>query len=454
MHRPTLRSLFSASLAVLAITAPLSFQTADAAPTAAASQISNDDYIVHVVRKGDTLITLADAWFVRPGDYRAVQKLNNIANPYRIPVGFRLKIPHDLLRFRPTNATVISFRGQVSIRKAAQSINAAKGGKLSEGTVIITGPNSSISLSLEDGSTFTLPSNSRVRLARLRHLLLPDSIDYELALENGRAQTRVVPLRKPEGRYRLRTPVAVSAVRGTEFRNGYDEASATSLAELVEGAIAITTDKGGADSAANLTPGKGLVASANGVTVESLLSAPDVVSGIGIQRNVLVSFIMAPDSQAQRYKLIVARDSALLDIVAEGETLSQELQVADLANGNYFAQITSVAQSGLEGMPTNIAFKRRLSTISASAGASDDGYKFSWTGAGEGTALYHLQVMRLGNANAQGVMIVDEPALASDHLLLSDLPPGKYRWRVGKHLFAEGEHDQVWTEFQDLTVGE
>lgn len=452
MQRPMFRSLFTAGLSIAALCAPIAHAPAFAAPAASASRTTQDDHIIHVVRKGDTLITLADAWFVRPADYRAVQKLNNIADPFRIPVGFRLKIPHDVLRFRATNATVVSFRGQVAIRKAAQSINAAKGGKLGEGTVIVTGPNSSISLSLEDGSTFTLPSNSRVRLARLRHLLLPDSIDYELALENGRAQTRVAPLRKPEGRYRLRTPVAVSAVRGTEFRNGYDEASATSLAELVEGALIVATDKGdGADT--NLTPGKGLVASASGVTVEQLLSAPGVVSGIGTQRDVLVSFKLAPDAQAQRYKLVIARDSALLDIVAEGESNVPELQVADLANGNYFAQMSAVAASGLEGMPTNVAFKRRLSTVTATAGATDDGFRFSWTGAGEGTALYHLQITRQPESG-QSDIIVDEPALASDHLLLSDLPPGKYRWRVGKHLFAEGEHDQVWTEFQDLTVGE
>ncbi len=47
-------------------------------------------------------------------------------------------------------------------------------------------------------------------------------VDTSVRLKKGRVENRVAP-QKPDSRYRIITPAAVAAVRGTEFRVGGDE---------------------------------------------------------------------------------------------------------------------------------------------------------------------------------------------------------------------------------------
>ena len=56
------------------------------------AQAAPDDALVYEVKRGDTLINLGTKYFVQAGDYRALQKANNIRNDRAIPVGSKLQI--------------------------------------------------------------------------------------------------------------------------------------------------------------------------------------------------------------------------------------------------------------------------------------------------------------------------------------------------------------------------
>jgi hypothetical protein len=258
-----------------------------------------------------------------------------------------------------------------------------------------------------------------------------------------------------EDRYRVRTPAAVSAVRGTDFRNRFDPASNQSFAELLEGGLQVASGNAGD---ADLKPGFGAAISDQGLKTEALLPAPVIQAGQGKQREEQVKFMLDPVADAISYRLVVARDSGFIDIVAEAENAAPELSLNALDNGNYFAKLTAFSKTGLEGLPVQQAFRRRLNTVSATANQEDDGFAFRWTTSGNDRKLFRFQLFSIDPAlndsfsPTERPPLVDEGELTQTRMSVSALPAGKYFWRVGTYLYADGEVDPVWTDFQSFAI--
>lgn len=415
----------------------------------AMAQPRGDDAIAYTVRKGDTLIRLARAYMVRATDWKEVQRLNRVADPHQLSVGSRLILPIRLLRAQPASATVAAFRGQaMASAKGAPVLAVTMGQVLGEGARVTTGPASSLSLALTDGSVITLPSNSALRIGRLRKLLITDSIDYDLMLETGSVRSRVTPFRNRDDRFRLRNPIAVSAVRGTDFRTHFDPANETARSELIEGGIALSA---GSVPATQLAPEFGAVIGKSGrIAVEPLLPAPRLASGGGVQRAPVLSFALDREPRAVAYRLLIARDSGFVDIVEDAAGTDPAFTLPALDNGNYFARFTAIAASGLEGIPGTVAFRRRLATATQAAVAGDDGYVFRWIGTGDGVRRYRFQLKREGGQS----YLVDEAGLAGSSIVLSTLPPGRYLWRVGTTTHSTEETDTDWTPFESFALEE
>jgi hypothetical protein len=443
----TLRaSLTCCFLAVAALLASLALT-----PYRALAQKPGDTgNIVYTVRKGDTLISLGRSWLIRQNDWRQVQRLNRIADPHRLPVASRLTLPVRLLKFRPASATVAAFRGDARAAATGGTLQGVTlGQSLSEGARFVTGPASSLSLALTDGSVVTLPSNSALRIARLRKLMITDSIDYELALDSGGVRSRVSPFRNRDDRFRLRNPIAVSAVRGTDFRTHYDAKLGQARAELIEGGLAVSIAASAAETRLAAEFGA-VIGQAGGITVEKLLPPPTLVAGGGRQRAPMLGFTVGAMPQAQAYRLQIARDSGFVDVVDDLTSAAPDFTAAALPNGNYFARFTAIAGSGLEGMPATFTFKRRLATATQGAAAGEDGYVFRWVGTGEGLRRYHFQLRTQENPT----FVVDEAGLTGSSVILGDLPPGRYMWRVGTTTFATDETDIDWSEYESFTIDE
>ncbi|MDM7958080.1 FecR domain-containing protein [Blastomonas sp.] len=443
----TLRaSLTCCLLAVAALFTGLAL----APQSALAQQPGNAETIVYTVRKGDTLISLGRSWLIRESDWKQVQRLNRVANPHRLPVASRLTLPVRLLRFRPASATVAAFRGDARAAMANRTLESVTMGQsLGEGARFVTGPASSLSLALSDGSVVTLPSNSALRITRLRKLLITDSIDYELALDSGGVRSRVSPLRNRDDRFRLRNPIAVSAVRGTDFRNHYDAALGQARAELIEGGLAVNASTGPGETRLAAEFGA-VIGKAGGISVEKLLPPPTLVTGGGKQRAPVLAFSVASIAEAQGYRLQIARDSGFVDVVDDLTSPAPDFTAAALPNGNYFARFTAIAASGLEGMPGTFTFKRRLATATQGAAAGEDGYVFRWVGSGEGERRYHFQL----RTQDSPIFVVDETGLTGSSVILGDLPPGRYMWRVGTTTFAADETDIDWSDYESFTIDE
>lgn len=419
-----------------------------------AQSVDNETKTVsYTVKPGDSLIALATQYFRKTQDYRIVQRLNRITNPRRIPIGTVLQIPHAVLKYRGETAQVAAFRGTARISVAGQGARApALNETINEGTGLATGAASSLSLTVSDGSILTMPSNSVMRIVRLRRLLLTGSLDFEYALDEGSIRSKVAPARNQNDRFRVRTPSAVSAVRGTDFRTRYDNSAQRSFAELVEGGLDVAIDGDGSENsdAASLKPGFGAIVGTEGLKTEILLAAPNIVEGSGTLRDPQLVFAVDALPGATGYRLQIARDSSFIEIVEDVQGSDPRFTLDALDDGSYFAKVTAISTSGLEGLPSNVVFRRRLNNVTASAGQSDDGFVFRWVAVGSGERRYRLQILQGDDPNR--APFVDEAGLSETSLSLSDLPAGTYRWRVGTTAFFDGETEEVWTEFETIRL--
>jgi hypothetical protein len=415
---------------------------------AVASPAPQSEIVSYVIRRGDTLDTLSRSFLVPERRWRALLELAAIRDPRRLPVGRRLRIPRPWLRYRIEPARLASYRGTVSISTSGGMVSPAAGTIIGEGAEIATAGNSFATLMLADRSQVVIPSQSRVRVRELRRILLTGAIDYRIDVEKGRLETKVTPLDQPSGRYRIRTPISMTAVRGTEFRVSFEEGRGTAATEVLAGRVAFSAPE--APATLDLERNFGATLDGGGEPrAEKLLAAPDLEEPATMQTGDAVEFRTRKLDDAIRHRVVIASDAGFIDNIAEQFSGDGSFALADIPNGNLFVRISAIARSGLEGMAQSYSFRRRLASIHGTVEAGDDGYRFRWSGAGSGVRRYRFQLMR---DTAQGALVVDEVALARDALTLRRLRAGVYYWRVGLIQIDDGDVTESWTAPEKLTI--
>lgn len=411
-----------------------------------ASAASGDD-IVYQVKKGDTLIALGRKYLSRADDYVKVQKANGVRDPFTIPIGTKLRIARNLLKYQASSAKLVSVRGNVTVLRAGAQSAATSGASLAEGTTLRTAGSSFATLSLENGSRVSLPSNSDLKIVRLRRYMIDSSLDYDFDVGRGGVKSSVTPLKNANDRYIVRTPKAVSAVRGTEFQSRHDETTGSDFAEVTEGALAVDLAGGGSKP---LPAGNGLAVKTDGSVIsEALLPAVEMRSAGRIQKEQIVRFDLPEGQGIAGTRVSLASDAGFVDNVGDANFSGDKAEFEGIEDGNYFVRFRPISANGLQGLPATYAFKRRLNTVSASGGASAFGYDFKWLSEGRGTIRYRFQLYK---GLAEGTPMVDEAGLTAQQIGLSDLPPSDYYWRVASVQYLDGEVSTSWTPFEKLTV--
>jgi len=426
----------------------LAATTAPEAPSAPISPpvrpADSEPPVSYTVRTGDNLYDLAQHYMRRLGDYRIVQKLNRVRDPRRLPIARTLLIPRVLLKSDPLEAKVIAFRGSTSINDKPVAL----GMTLGEGGRIRTGANAFLSIALADGSTITLPSQSTIRIERLRRFRLTGEMERLFRLDDGRSQTEVTPRTNGRDRFEIRTPISVAAVRGTDFRVAVLEGGKAATTEVLDGHVGLA----GGSAQATLEPGLGARVTAQGTTGPiKLLSPPDILDPERTQSDSELVFRLAPLEHAEHYRVQIAKDAGFLDIVEEALVDRPEANLPSVPNGDWFVRVTGIDANQLEGLPRVVSFERYLNTLRAAAEPlpGKRRFLFKWQGLGEGKHLYRFVVAR---ADSPDRPVIDEPALTERSFVATDLPPGDYIWRVETRSVDNGKTYSNWSNPQTLTV--
>ena len=382
----------------------------------------------YVVKPGDTLSTIAQRYLTHVNDYHPVQGANKITRPRRLRAGSTLMLPHDLLRGSDELAKVITFSGDAVVARGETQTHATVGADVRQSDVLITGPNAFMCIELADGAHVCLPSQSTVTVARLRRVSLTQGREVDFLVTKGRTQSTVTKLVRPEDHFRVHTPVSVAAVRGTQFRVGFDTVTGHSAVEVLEGLVGVT----GRDKGPGIT-----VPSMSGVTstesevnaAQALLPAPRVVKPGRTQTDPTMTFSLEPVAGAAGYRGQLANDAGFLDLFNETESKTPSLNFPGPPDGTYFVRVSAMAD-GMEGAPKVYAFSRELFTPGGPPQPSSVGgqkrFGFKWFG-GAADARFQFQLSR-----NQGFtdLVADQSGLKEKQLVLTDLPVGAYWWRV------------------------
>jgi hypothetical protein len=396
--------------------------------------------VVYKVKAGDTLIGLARRWFVRADSWPAVQRLNRVTDPYRMPTGHTLSIPRDLLKSEPVGARVIAFRGAATVSGLAPVL----GTPVREGMAIATGDGASITIECDDGSRFSLPSQTRIGISRLRRILLTGDLDRVFATVQGRGEWRVSPAPTPGSRFMVTTPVSVSAVRGTGFRVGYESVASVGV---FDGNVGVS-----GDDPSQVTPvpkGKGVAVTGAGVGVPvDLLPPPELRRAGAVQSGPRVAFRVDPVPGARSYVFEVGSDAALIDRIAELRGSGGEVAFDGIADGSYFVRASATDPSGIDGFARIWSFER-LTLGTKPPESVGRGMRFRWSG---GEASQHDYRFTLYADEAATRAVIDRSGIAEPAFIVTDLKPGTYWWRVTLTKFSGGQAIVATGDLQSFTI--
>jgi hypothetical protein len=441
--------------------------------------------VIYSIARDETLSMIASRFTGDSRNWQQIGKINHIPNDRTVPIGTAITIPARLLIEKSAFATIAAVHGDVSILgKEGALIAAEVGAAVPEGAMIATSDKGFITLSLKDGTYFSVTPASNLQLTLLRMKELTERPRTSLTLEKGRVSSTVTPFTLPDTRYEVHTPLTAAGVRGTQFRVNFDDGK--SFNEVLQGTVRVAPAGPDVPSSANRTnrtttkdlpANYGTVVGAAGQVVAPVVlpDPPTLAEGDARQDKSPVRFTLTapPKSDVRSYRASVSRDAKGQDIVADVVVANAEpaehianaadagspaaatavvttpLRIPDLDDGHYYLQVASRDSNGLEGKPVIGEFTLKAHPLPPFPSApgpklrnSVDGKPvevlFKWADVGDG-ATYHLQIAADPGFKQ---LLLDRSDLKSTEFRHDAVPPGSFYWHVATVESSKGVADQ------------
>ncbi|MGV2287360.1 FecR domain-containing protein [Trinickia sp. YCB016] len=463
--------VFAAALAACGVQFADAHQ-ASASGASGASGSTAAQYAPYVTKTGDNLFDISDRYLRDPNDWRVLARLNRVSEPRHLPPGMTLRLPVALLKRTNLTASVVAMNGPVERAfRDGPFLPLTNGATLTEGDRLRTGDNGFVTLELADGTHLSLPSNSQLDLHTLKQTALTGTTVRQFELKRGEVDSEVTHATRKDDRFQIRSPSVVAGVRGTRFRVDYDDAQQATAVEVLDGTVGV--DSAGAArplpqqdamAAAQLVHARyGSVTRATGGVGGPLplLGAPALTNPAKVQDDPAVAFDLQPLDGAARYRVAIARDAGVLDLVRDERVDGPHASFADLTDGTYFVRLSAIDANGLEGLPQTYAFERRLTGLSTSAarrpGSRD--FEFRWLvshadqagRADDAQAKTRFRFVLAATPDLQHP-IVDRVDLDAGHIVVSNLPAGVYYWTVVAEQFENGKFYEKGSPVQSFTL--
>ena len=309
--------------------------------------IAEEEYWEYTFRPGDSIWKIAEKYTTTVDNWDEIQKINQIRRgpDRKILPGTRIVIPVSMLKLQPTPALVIAVSGDASLHRSnGEKSSIIIGTKLYSGDRVVTADRQSLRMQFADESELQVLPNSEVVLDKLSHHKNTGMVDTRIRLNTGSVDTRVEK-QGPNSHYEIRTPAAITAVRGTAFRMSSDSNN-ISRTEVTEGTVAVSAG----DVEIAVSEGFGIVAEKGKPLSEpvKLLQAPEISDNVAADMTVLeVSWTKLTGVKFYRYQL--ATDESFNEIVIDSSTEDHSLKINDLPPAHYYLRIRGVDDNKLEG---------------------------------------------------------------------------------------------------------
>ena len=345
------RSLPVFAAIMLAVHAPTVFSQAAGA---------RGDYFLYDVVSGDTLIALAQRYTGESRNWRPLQTLNSVEDPYRLPIGARLRIPFSLIPELASQGQFSHVVGHVAVNGKQASVP----GTLAEGDEVATGPDGFAAVVLADNSVLSVPANSLLSVHRLRTFKGTGLIDTILTIRDGAVESRVAPHETGVGRFEVRTPVSITGVRGTHLRVRTADGAAQS--EVLSGTAQVGSGK---EHDATLRQNQGAAVNAQGdlIGVRTLLPAPELPPAQRGGQGWTLQFPPVPG--ATSYLVRVAANAQGSHLLSSRLFTSPNITFRAQGAGTHYVMVRAVDRDGVMGKDAVLSFPGTplLSTSDGSA---------------------------------------------------------------------------------------
>ena len=273
---------------------------------------------------------------------------NEVSYPKHLAPGTRVNFPVKWLKQQPQPARITYIRGTVSVTDETGTYPAELAQQLGIGTVINIGEQSALSLQFADGSSMRVNEPTRLRLDRLSAFGPTGMVDTRVFLERG-ALRITVPKKDPPTQFRVITPSAVAAVRGTDFRVTHNDSHVLTNG-VYDGKVAVTNPLG----EQNIPRGFGTVAEKNAPPIEAvkLLPAPKFKNRKKSSTATIPYLLDWADvRQSKSYRVELFKPDAQNAVLFAATVSKSELVLEGLIPQCYTVRISAIDQYDLFGMP-------------------------------------------------------------------------------------------------------
>lgn len=397
---------------------------------------------IYTVRPGDNLWNLTERHLKSMEYVQRLQQLNNIKNPYVIPPGTQLRIPTAWTKLlHEALAKVIGVHGIATLRRQDQEDTPIElGMRLLIGDEIRSENDAFITVEFSDKSRLRVQDNTHLRLENMQIFGDHGLVDTLIDLQQGRTESSV-PEKSVKGtRFKIKTPSAISSVRGTDFRVGIIEAQSGTHGEVLTGVLEVSGEK----RKLRVPAGYGTVISKGTPPAPpvKLLPPPDLSETGNYYQSLPLVIQLKPLPGAQAYRAQIGTDPDFRNLWSEFTTTSLPFRDGDIPDGDYWLRIRGIDKSSIEGKNAVISFSLNARPEAPFVTAPLPGgttapekQEFKWTIQSEAS---HYAMMISRNTDFSD-LIYSNPEVQGNSLTLSEsLTPGHYFWRIFSVSASEG----------------
>lgn len=383
------------------------------------------------VQAGTNLIRIARQYCNKPADWKTIAGINNLSSPYIIYTDATLQVPLTILRAKKVSAKVISIKGSpLVLTRENKSLKLHKGDAVLPGQTVITRNDEYVHLVYPDNKHSRIGPESKMLLVYLMRLA-DNNLQAEFFLDRGKITNSIERKLRPNEHFRTRTPMAITGIRGTQFRLKVED-NETNIVETLKGRVALSA----AGKKILLSKGQGsMVKKGQPPAPPHTLPAKPKLPEIKNIYRILPISIAAPEQGNQRLiRMRIAADNKGLDTLFE-QTVQpgKNFSLSSLADGSYFLFFTAQDKQGFESLPTGPAPLRIRTNPGAPIISSPKNnrkfftpdIKIRWL---ESDLADHYQLQLA--ADSGFTRIVEKKRTTKAFYTTHDLKPGKYFFRV------------------------
>ncbi len=422
-------------------------------PVCSQAGLAQRDMLVPLhVEKGTSLIHLARRYCINESSWKTIARINHLQRPYTIYADTTLFVPASLLVTEAVSARVASLSGNPHIIKKGNSTLLRKGDYVYPGQTVVTGQDEYVHLVYPDHKHTRIGADSELTLVYMMRLA-DNNLQTVFGLEKGRIVHTLNEQLKSNEHFETRTPVAITGVRGTEYRLKVVDGK-TNIVETLKGKVAVSAS----GKKIFLAKGKGTKVKKDHPPMppRQLPASPALLQLKDVYRVVPLEIPVPQHATAQRFTLRITKDVEgletfqMITAAAGGHFI-----IPGLDDGYYFLFLTAVDKDNFESPVTGpqklfvrtVPSAPIVSTPKSGLETFDTSIKIRWLQS-EQAALYRAQIASDADFNH----LIDEQEIKESFLVTKKMETGSYFFRV--QLVASDGFVTLYSETIDWKVME